>query len=73
VRHLERAIRGSQVDRLNNICDVCKTKGFVYEKKVVDETFLLCEDCDWSTEDIKIANRLGNIFINLLQGIKRAK
>jgi hypothetical protein len=59
------------VDQLNNICEVCKKKGFVYEKKVVDETFYLCEDCDWSTDDLEIANKLGNIFISLLKKDKQ--
>ena len=58
---------GLKVDQLNNICDVCKNKGFVYEKKVVDEIFFLCEDCDWSTEDLEIANSLGEIFIKIFQ------
>jgi hypothetical protein len=73
VQQAERVILGLLVDQLNNICDICKKKGFVYEKKVVDEIFFLCEDCDWSTEDIEMANNLGNIFIDLLQGIKHAK
>lgn len=59
------------MDQLNNICEVCKKKGFVYEKKVVDETFYLCEDCDWSTDDFEIANKLGNIFISLLKKDKQ--
>ncbi len=49
------------------ICEVCKKKGFVYEKKVVDEVFLLCENCDWSTEDLEIANKLGEIFSIILK------
>jgi hypothetical protein len=48
-------------------CDCCQKQGFVYEKKVVDEVFLLCEDCDWSTEDLEIANKLGEIFIKLIK------
>jgi hypothetical protein len=55
------------VDQLNNICEICKKKGFVYERKVVDEAFLLCEDCDWSTEDLDIANKFGDIFISLIR------
>lgn len=54
------------MDQLNNICEICKKKGFVYERKVVDEVFLLCEDCDWSTEDIDIANKLGEIFSKII-------
>ncbi len=53
--------------QLNNICEVCKLKGFVYEKKVVDETFYLCEDCDWSTEDIEMANYLGEVLIQIIK------
>ena len=54
------------MNHLKNICEVCKSKGFVYEKKVVDETFYLCEDCDWSTEDIEIANKIGEQMIQII-------
>lgn len=51
---------------MNNICDVCKKTGFVYERKIVDETFFLCEECDWSQEDIKIANQIGTFMMDLI-------
>ncbi len=49
------------------ICEVCKKNGFVYERKIIDEVFLLCEECDWPTEDIDMANKLGSIFIEIIK------
>jgi|APGre2960657373_1045057.scaffolds.fasta_scaffold26426_4 hypothetical protein len=48
-------------------CESCKKETFTYERKIIDEKFLLCEDCDWSTEDIEIANKLGDFFISLIR------
>ena len=48
-------------------CEVCKKISFVYERKIVDEVFLLCEECDWSTEDIEIANKLGEALIGIIR------
>jgi hypothetical protein len=48
-------------------CECCHKECFVYERKVVDEAFLLCEDCDWSAEDLDIANKFGDIFISLIR------
>lgn len=40
-------------------CQICKKEKELSEKKVFDEVLSICEDCDWSTEDIESANRLG--------------
>jgi hypothetical protein len=48
-------------------CECCHKEGFVYEKKVVDETFFICEDCDWSTADLEEANALGNFIIKIIE------
>lgn len=48
-------------------CECCHKEGFVYERKIVDEVFLLCEDCDWSTEDIEAANYLGEFLVKIIK------
>lgn len=48
-------------------CEVCKKRSFVYERKIIDEVFLLCEECDWSTEDIEIANKIGEALIKIIR------
>jgi len=52
-------------------CDICKEKKFVYEKKVLDELITLCEDCDWSTEDIKEADKIGQAMKDKLSEIMK--
>jgi len=47
-------------------CECCRKESFVYERKIVDETFLLCEECDWSSEDINAANRVGEALIQII-------
>ena len=54
------------------ICEVCKKNGFVYERKIIDEAFFLCEECDWSTEDIEIANKIGEMLVEIINN-KREK
>lgn len=54
-------------------CECCHKESFVYERKIVDETFLLCEECDWSTSDIEEANALGNSMVEIINGIKNKK
>ncbi len=49
------------------ICECCKKRGFVYERKIIDEVFLLCEECDWPIEDIELANKLGDIFVEIIK------
>jgi hypothetical protein len=48
-------------------CECCKKNGFVYERKIIDEVFLLCEECDWPTEDIEIANKIGELLIQIIK------
>ena len=48
-------------------CESCQAEGFLYERKIVDETFFLCEACDWSTEDIEIANKIGEQMIQVIE------
>ena len=52
-------------------CEICKKEKFCYERKVVDEIFILCEDCDWSTEDIETAEKIGSAFSDLLKNSKK--
>jgi hypothetical protein len=47
-------------------CESCQAEGFLYERKIVDETFFLCEECDWSSEDIEIANKIGEQMIQVI-------
>jgi hypothetical protein len=47
-------------------CECCHKEGFLYERKIVDETFFLCNECDWATEDIEIANNIGEALIAIL-------
>lgn len=51
---------------MNLKCECCHKEGFVYERKILDEVFLLCEECDWSQEDIKIANQIGTFMMDLI-------
>lgn len=53
------------------ICDICKEKKFVYEKKVLDELITLCEDCDWSTEDIEEADKFGQAMKDKLSELMK--
>lgn len=48
-------------------CECCHKQGFVYERKIVDEVFLLCEECDWSTEDIDAANAIGLALTEIIK------
>ena len=55
-------------------CECCHKEGFIYERKIVDETFLLCEECDWSPEDIEVANAVGTFMMDLIiKDIKNGK
>jgi hypothetical protein len=47
-------------------CECCQKEGFLYERKIVDETFFLCMECDWTSEDIEMANRIGEALIKIL-------
>ena len=47
-------------------CECCHEEGFLYERKIVDETFFLCYNCDWSTEDIEAANKIGDALIKII-------
>jgi len=55
-------------------CECCHKEGFVYERKILDEVFLLCEECDWSPEDIEVANAVGTFMMDLIiKDIKNGK
>jgi len=47
-------------------CESCQKQGFVYERKIVDEAFFLCNECDWSAEDIEAANKIGEVLIEII-------
>ena len=51
------------------ICENCKKESLVRKIEIAGEAFFLCKDCKWTEEDIKIADKVGNLLSSIL-GLK---
>ena len=42
-------------------------EGFISQKTIGDETFFFCDECNWSTDDIETANKIGEQMMQILE------
>lgn len=55
-------------------CEICGSHIEVAQKFELDgEIFILCNDCMWPADDIKIANSLGDQLKSIIDSITKKK